>query len=216
MAGNLAISQINSGQIGYRNVIINARVSINQRGVTFASASVGDYWADRWKKTSGSTMTQIIEDGNYVSGATYTLSGVNVTTQQLTAPTSGNWTLPDIPSNAYNVQLEKGTEATYFEIVPYGIDYINCLRYFQSIDNDWRNDMTLGGAAISAGYMAHFYTKMRITPTVTVTAQSGTSSTNVTGITVKGPDGVRVEWDWLGDVATVRTKAYILFCDAEL
>lgn len=189
---------------------------INQRSANFATTAVGEYFVDRWKKTSSSTMTQIIEDGSYVTGATYTLSGVNVTTQQLTAPSSGHWTLPNIPSNAYNIQLEKGTEATYFEIVPRGIDLVNCFRYFQSIDNDWRHDMTLGGTAITAGYMTYFYTKMRTAPTVTVFTQSQNNATNITNINVKSADGVRIEWEWLSDVATVRTKAYILFCDAEL
>jgi hypothetical protein len=117
-----------------RNVLINGNLRINQRGVTIAAAAVGQYGPDRWKKVDASHMTQIVEDVNFVPGAVYTLSGTGVTTQQLTAPASGHWTLPNIPITATNIQLELGTVATPFERRSYGQELALCQRYYEKLD----------------------------------------------------------------------------------
>jgi hypothetical protein len=122
-----------NGSLGFRNVIINGNLRINQRGVTIAAAAVGKYGPDRWKKVDASHMTQIVEDVNFIHGATYTLSGTGVTTQQLTAPASGHWTLPKIPITATNIQLEIGTVATPFEHQPQQIARDLCRRYYTPI-----------------------------------------------------------------------------------
>jgi hypothetical protein len=133
MTGNLTVPSLNGGQLaGFRNILINGDLKINQRGVTIAAAAVGAYGPDRWKKVDAGNMTQIVEDGNFVPGATYTLSGTGVTTQQLTAPASGNWTLPNIPIAATNIQLEQGTVATPFEHRPIGVELMLCQRYYES------------------------------------------------------------------------------------
>ena len=120
-----------SGQpAGSGNVLINGALTINQRGVTIAAAAVGKYGPDRWKKVDAGNMTQIVEDGSFDPGATYTLSGTGVTTQQLTAPATGNWTLPDIPITATKIQLELGTVATPFERRPIGTELALCQRYY--------------------------------------------------------------------------------------
>jgi hypothetical protein len=75
-------------------------------------------------------MTQIVEDLNYVPGATYTLSWKGGTPQQLTAPATGHWTLPNIPIAAVEVQLEQGTVSTPFERRSYGAELALCQRYF--------------------------------------------------------------------------------------
>jgi hypothetical protein len=135
MTGNLTVPSLNGGQLaGFRNVLINGNLTVNQRGVTIAAAAVGAYGPDRWKKVDAGNMTQIVEDGNFVPGATYTLSGTGVTTQQLTAPATGNWTLPNIPITATKIQLEPGTVATPFEQRTYGAELVMCQRYFETFD----------------------------------------------------------------------------------
>lgn len=129
------LSSINGGQLaGLRNILINGAVTINQRGVTYAAASVGDYWADRWKKTAAG-MTQIVEEGNYKPLTSYTLSGTNVVTDTQTSPASGDWdisaTFGDvIPSNAVDIQLEEGDTASPFELRPVGVEVMLCKRYY--------------------------------------------------------------------------------------
>ena len=162
----------NSGTLaGFRNILINGDMRINQRGVTIAAAANGDYGPDRWKKVDASNMTQIVEEGNFIPSATYTLSGTGVTTQQLTSPASGNWTLPNIPIVATNVQLEEGSIATPFERRPIGLELSLCQRYYYRIVSP--------GATARVGLAQMYSTttgvftiphpvEMRVTPTVTV------------------------------------------------
>jgi hypothetical protein len=121
----------NDGALSNRNILINGNLTVNQRGVSIASASTGAYGEDRWKKTAGG-MTQIIEEVNYLPSTVYTLSGTNVTTQQITSPASGNWTLPDIPVTARLVQLEIGDTATPFEHRSYGQELALCQRFYET------------------------------------------------------------------------------------
>jgi hypothetical protein len=126
---------------GLRNIIINGDMRINQRGVTIAAAAIGAYGPDRWKKVDAGNMTQIVEDGNYKPGKTYTLSGTGLTTQQLTSPASGNWTLPNIPIAATSIQLEEGSIATPFEQRQIGLELSLCQRYYSTfvVGVDWQN-----------------------------------------------------------------------------
>jgi hypothetical protein len=121
---------------GYKNILMNPNLEINQRGVTIDAAATGKYGPDRWKKTGGSTMTQIIESGNFEPGGVYTLSGTGITTQQIAAPASGNWAIPNISTGARKIQLEAGSEATAFERRPIGLELNLCLRYYWSTRGD--------------------------------------------------------------------------------
>lgn len=116
-----------------KNKLINGEVTrINQRSVAnWASVSNGNYGYDRWKKIDASNMTQIIEAGNFRPSTVHTLSGVGVTTQQITSPASGNWTLPNIPITATNVQVEEGLEATPFEVRHIALELEMCQRYYE-------------------------------------------------------------------------------------
>lgn len=177
----------NSGQLaGFRNILINGDMRINQRGVTIAAAANGTYGPDRWKKVDASNMTQIVESGNFVPSATYTLSGVGVTTQQITAPASGDWTLPNIPIASTKVQLELGSIATPFEQRPIGLELALCQRYFSVMDNIY-------GTYVGGGYRIsyEFRQEMRAAPTLSggTLAVIGGSALTVTGfsfITTRG------------------------------
>ena len=165
----------NSGQLaGFRNILINGKLAINQRGVTIAAAANGAYGPDRWKKVDASNMTQIVEGGNFIPNTEYTLSGTNVTTQQITSPASGNWTLPNISITATNIQLEQGSIATPFEQRPIGLELSLCQRYYE-----------VGSARIDAyspagngiGYRVQFKQTKRVVPTLTYSVGSAINIT---------------------------------------
>ena len=120
--GNVTVPSLNGGQLaGLRNVLINGNLAINQRGVTIAAAANGAYGPDRWKKVDASNMTQIVEAGNFKPSTQYTLSGTNVITQQITSPGSGNWTIPNIPITATNIQLEARPDRHAFRAAAYRV-----------------------------------------------------------------------------------------------
>jgi hypothetical protein len=164
MNGNLTVPSLNGGPLaGFRNVLINGDLRINQRKVTIAAAPNGTYGPDRWKKVDASNMTQVVESGNFVPGAVYTLSGTGVTTRQVTAPASGNWTLPNIPITATNIQLEQGSVATPFERRGNGVELALCRRYYQLL--------TYYGGSYSGASCCYFapdgINEMRSAPTIT-------------------------------------------------
>jgi len=118
--------------LSFRNILINGEVTrINQRGFdgNWAGLSTGEYGYDRWKKADASNISQIVEEGNFIPDAEYVLSGTNVTTQVVTAPSSGNWTIT-VPNTASYVQLERGSVASPFEHRPYGLELSLCQRYY--------------------------------------------------------------------------------------
>jgi len=118
-----------AGALGFRNKIINGNMRINQRGFngTWTGLAEGAYGFDRWKR-SGTNIQQVIEEGNFKPNTVHTLSGTGVTTQQITSPASGHWTIT-VPNTATNVQVEEGTVATPFEHRPYGVEYELCRRF---------------------------------------------------------------------------------------
>lgn len=169
-----AMSGPNNSPLSFRNKLINGEVTrINQRGVAnWAAVANGDYGYDRWKKIDASNMTQIIEAGNFRPNTVHTLSGIGVTTQQITSPASGDWTLPNIPITATNVQVEEGLEATPFEVRHIGFELGLCQRYCRPVNAAW-----FGNALASSGVMVSIqHAGMRITPVaLSVTTLSGPS-----------------------------------------
>ena len=172
-----AMSGPNNSPLSFRNKLINGEVTrINQRGVVnWAAVANGAYGYDRWKKIDASNMTQIIEAGNFRPSTVHTLSGVGVTTQQITSPASGNWTLPNIPITATNVQLEEGLEATPFEVRHIALELEMCQRYLPVITD----------GAFGSGYFANatsgvIYTPFKVQPRVKPSGitTAGTVTTN--------------------------------------
>ena len=168
----------NSGMPFMRNILINGDMRINQRVTTIAAAANGTYGPDRWKKVDAGNMTQIVESGNFKPSTIYTLSGTNVTTQQITSPASGHWTLPNISITATNVQLEEGSIATPFELRPIGLELIMCQRYYEKSYNDAEAPGTItsaGGYHMTVGAATpwpstatvQFRVVKRISPTIT-------------------------------------------------
>lgn len=137
MTGNLEAPSMSLGgnyisPFAMRNKLINGEVTrINQRGFSGSWVN-GQYGYDRWKATA-TAMVQIIEDGNYTPSVEHTLSGNGVTTQQLTSPASGDWTIPGVPRTATKIQLEEGAVATPFEVRPYGMELSLCQRYYERV-----------------------------------------------------------------------------------
>ena len=224
MAGNLVISKINGGQIGFRNILINGYVNtsyeINQRGLTFTGVSNGSYFADRWKRVDAPNMTQIVEDGNYKPGVQYCLSGTGVTTQVLTSPSSGNWTLPDIPSTASYIQLEEGTKPSEFEWRSKGYELSLCQRYYCRVDGEYRFDAktgdTNGAGDFTVAFMWYFPVPMRILPTVTTVAENGTRTGTISW-KPKSNNGALGTFQCFNPNDLVeRTKAAVVAADAEL
>jgi len=176
-----AMSGPNNSPLSFRNKLINGEVTrINQRGVAnWAAVSNGNYGYDRWKKIDASNMTQIIEAGNFRPSTVHTLSGVGVTTQQITSPASGDWTLPNIPITATNVQVEEGLEATPFEVRHIGFELALCQRYYENGQVKFTGYQSSGGGY---GQPHPFKVTKRKIPTMT---QSGATGTNVTNMLVE-------------------------------
>ena len=150
------------GALSNRNILINGNLTVNQRGLSIASVATGAYGEDRWKKTAGG-MTQIIEEVNYLPSTVYTLSGTGVTTQQITSPASGDWTLPDIPVTARLIQLELGDTATPFEHRSYGDQLRMCQRYYAT---DSFQSRMCGATSGDIGDMVQYPVQMRVQPTI--------------------------------------------------
>jgi len=167
-----------SSQVAFRNILINPRVNtsfaVNQRGFggDWSTLANGDYGYDRWARKDASTIAQVIEEGNYKSNTTYTLSGVNVTTQQITSPASGNWQV-EVPNTAQDVQLEEGAVATPFELRPIGMDIFFCQRYYFKPTNGFRVYDNDGNEANSASITVSFPSQMKETPSISYTLTQG-------------------------------------------
>lgn len=161
-----------SGMPFMKNKLINGEVTrINQRGAAnWAAVANGAYGYDRWKKVDASNMTQIIEAGNFRPNTVHTLSGIGVTTQQITSPASGNWTLPNIPIAAANVQVEEGLEATPFEVRHIGFELALCQRYYEQVIAAWSGQVIATAAYyVGSGYKV----QKRAIPTISSVSQSG-------------------------------------------
>lgn len=161
-----------SGLPFMKNKLINGEVTrINQRNVAnWAAVANGDYGYDRWKKIDASNMTQIIEAGNFRPNTVHTLSGIGVTTQQITSPASGNWQIPNIPIAATNVQVEEGLEATPFEVRHIGFELSLCQRYYERFVTGLAGYVNAASGQIAP--IATFKIEKRAVPTLTLVSNS--------------------------------------------
>lgn len=192
-----AMSGPNNSPLSFRNKLINGEVTrINQRGFdgNWTSKNIWNagntiaqqelcYGYDMWAKASAMTMCQLIESGNFRPNTIHTLSGIGVTTQQITSPASGNWKI-EVPQGATNVQVEEGLQATPFEVRPISFELAQCQRYL------WRGLTSVGysfsawAAAAFMSFIVDFRTQLRTTPSLTFVSP-GVTLNNVTSGTVQ-------------------------------
>lgn len=145
------------------------------------------YGYDQWAKADATNMLQVIEAGNFRPSTVHTLSGQNVTTQQITSPASGNWTIT-VPQTARNVQLEEGTDATPFEIRPVAFELAQCQRYYCCSANLNDGNGFYGTATSGHVYRSYgrFPVSMRTTPTVVLSNVGGGGFPSTPGTPVIG------------------------------
>lgn len=162
-------SLIGSGDIiipsSFRNRLINGNNEVNQRAFNgnWGSISNGNYGYDRWRRNGAGQKTQIIEAVNFKPATVHTLSGTGVTTQQITSPASGNWTI-NVPNSATKIMLEEGTEARPYEVLPIAVQIVSCLRYLQYVDFRWAGVATAANQTFTVPILLPMI--MRATPTV--------------------------------------------------
>lgn len=162
---NFNLASINGGQLaGFRNLVINGRFKVNQRGAASRTATPNAYNFDRWYY-DGTYLYQGIEalslfDGTFTlsweggSTAAYSLNTASSANQgaqsytaiakdgQITVSGHTNQTLwlrfsGDL-GGLDEVQLEPGQFATPFEHRPYMAEFSLCQRYYQVIRFDRR------------------------------------------------------------------------------
>lgn len=201
-----------NGALGFRNVLINGDLFINQRGVTIEAAANGEYGPDRWKKVDANNMTQIVEEGNFLPNTGYTLSGTGIATQQLTSPSFGNWEIPSIPITATNIQLEVGPVATPYEVRPIGYEQTLCNRYYLATNANQKG-YNGDGANISFFVQVSLPVRMRVAPTCTFTS---TTTANVNDHFVDTVETTAVLKGCRVAGTGSFTSLGILVCDAEL
>lgn len=166
MANPTAVQSINGGQLaGMRNRLINGDMRVNQRGFSGVWADISNtaYGPDRWKRSGLTNKAQIVEAGNFKPSTVHTLSGVGVTTSQVTSPASGNWAII-VPNGATNVMLEEGTIATPFENRPYGLELALCQRYYEEVA--YRVDTATAAAANFGSVFIAYKATKRTLPTL--------------------------------------------------
>ncbi len=199
------------GALSNRNILINGNLTVNQRNLSIASVATGAYGEDRWKKTAGG-MTQIIEELNYLPSTEYTLSGTGITTQQITSPASGDWTLPDISVTARLIQLEVGDTATPFEHRSYGQELALCQRYYAAAYFQGR---MCGTAAGTIGEMVQYPVQMRVQPTISSANLNYAVNASSLFITSQTVDYLRTEWT-SGNSTVHSVVVFNWYADAEL
>lgn len=157
-----------------RNRIVNGNNESNQHNFNgnWTSISNGTYGYDRWKRNGTANKIQVVEAGSFTPSTVHTLSGTGVTTQQITSPANGNWTIT-VPNGATKVMLEEGTVATPYEILHPALRMALLARYFQ-----W-TDILFSSVATAANQYFVFPIPingpMRATPTVSWAPYNGPS-----------------------------------------
>lgn len=197
---------INGGPLsGFRNKLINARFTNNQRNFAGGALAAGIYGFDRWKADTGGanmtlagailtiasgTVVQVVEGVNieasgghvlsWVGTATATVDGVavaNGASANLTAGT--NATVKFTGGTVSFPQLEYGTKATAFEQrVPYERQL--CMRYFQSYSS-----MLVLGHANAGNPISQMFERpilMRTAPSNNLFGITGVNNTTIASI----------------------------------
>lgn len=161
-----------SFQTGFKNLIINGCLRVNQRGATAIDETASAYNFDRWYY-DGTNFIQYIENKNIVLSGTYTLSWVGAATATVNGASVSNGGQVTLTANTQCevkfdnsdfsfVQLEYGNKKTNFEIRPYILELNLCKRYFIIFKAYMRSQITSG----DRGYHINFDNELRIIPSV--------------------------------------------------
>ncbi len=176
---NLDITSIT----GFKNLILNGCKRVNQRGAASIDETASAYNFDRWYY-DGTNFIQYIEDKNIVLSGTYTLSWIGTATATVDGASVSNGGQVTLTANTqcevkfnssdFNfVQLEYGTKATNFEVLPFQLELFLCYRYFQipvtSLSFYSCDDKASSLGTIEGVFNIPTYGKMRITPTILAT-----------------------------------------------
>lgn len=193
---------------GFKNLIINGRKQVNQRGLT---ATDNAYNQDRWYKAGNNWFQGIEGDNNLINGKTYTLSWVgsattsyyvgNETSSTINSQTftpianGGTFTLTisagqnlwvkfvsDSIGSTFNfVQLEEGSVATPFENRPYGLELSLCKRYLPSVEVTQAYVFSGGFLTSTYGFAyVQFEVEARVSPTGILLSTSNVRFVNPT------------------------------------
>lgn len=114
-----------------KNILINPNFQEKQRNFNgqWSTLETGQYGYDCWCKTENG-IAQMVESGQYKPDTIYTLSGENVTTVQLTSPSSGHWRI-DVPSDARKVVLNEGERPLPYQEPDRALNRFRCWeRYY--------------------------------------------------------------------------------------
>lgn len=131
---------------GFKNLIINGCLRVNQRGATTIDETANAYNFDRWYY-DGTNFIQYIEDKDIVLSGVYTLSWVGTATVKIDGVAIANGgqvtltanTQVEVKFNSSNfnlVQLEYGNKKTNFEVRPYALELNVCQRYYEEYSED--------------------------------------------------------------------------------
>lgn len=181
MTGDLIVPHIIMG--GYqlspysnKNILVNTSFRVNQRefdGI-WAALALDEYGFDRWKKST-SGITQIIPDGYYTPSTIHTLSGDNVTTSQITSPSTGNWTI-EVPENAGRIQLEEGNVQTAYDEPHLAVVLVQC-RFFYEIKIWTEIESMVFDATTMLAIFSLSYSEKRVVPDITFVPGIGEGDT---------------------------------------
>jgi len=121
----------------------------------------------------------------------------------------------------WGIHIKQGTHTTsavdLYRQPELGPELARCQRYYEITDTEVKFDGSLGGTAVSVGYMAFFTTKKRAAPAISIVSQSGTNSNAIASTTAKSFNGIYYILEWTSGTSVVaRARAAIFSADAEL
>ena len=185
--------------ISNRNFLINADRAIDQRAFGGGQPAAGVYGQDRWKgDTLGTRIEQVVENTvtynesftiSWVGGAgTADVDGVTGLSSgdTFTLNTSANFSVI-VPTDAADIQVEKGSVATPFRTqgASIGDELALCQRYYET------GKAYIAPRTASTGFDFHvnFKVNKRATPTMVRTGNAYSSNEVLSTITLEDPEG---------------------------
>ncbi|WNJ96025.1 hypothetical protein RND59_02600 [Vibrio ruber] len=148
-----------------KNILINPNFQEKQRNFNgqWSTLETGQYGYDCWCKTENG-IAQMVESGQYKPDTIYTLSGENVTTVQLTSPSSGHWRI-DVPSDARKVVLNEGERPLPYQEPDRALNRLRCWERYYDVGSKVNATLTEVGGMRWAYIEITLPVQMRTKPT---------------------------------------------------